>query len=63
MVIFIFGSFRQKIDFDLVLRSQHAFALLKAADHAVRHGKKKVTVIEFGVAGGNGIVFLEKYQK
>ena len=28
--VFIFGSFRQKVAFDLVLRPYHAFAILKA---------------------------------
>jgi hypothetical protein len=63
LFVYIFGSFRQKIDFDLVLRSQHAFALLKAADDAARYGKKRVTVIEFGVANGAGLFNMQVIAK
>jgi hypothetical protein len=52
----IFGSFRTKINFDLVLRSQHAYALLKSADYAKSLGVKSITVIEFGVAAGAGLL-------
>ncbi|MDA9979801.1 hypothetical protein N9E88_06035 [Gammaproteobacteria bacterium] len=63
LFVYIFGSYRKKIDFDLVLRSQHAFALLKAADYAVKHDKKKVTVIEFGVANGAGLYNIQAIAK
>lgn len=63
LFVYIFGSFRQKIDFDLVLRSQHAFALLKAADHAASNGKNRVTVIEFGVANGAGLFNMQNIAK
>ena len=63
LFVYVFGSFRQKIDFDLVLRSQHAYPLLKAADHAVSNGKKRVTVIEFGVANGAGLFNIQVIAK
>lgn len=51
-----FGSFRQRVGFDLVVRPHSAYGLLKAADLAKRHGIKEITAIEFGVASGAGIM-------
>jgi hypothetical protein len=50
-----FGSFRARAAFDLVLRPQHAFGLLKAADTAREIGASAVTAVEFGVASGAGL--------
>jgi hypothetical protein len=52
----LFGSFRQKVAYDLVLRHCNAFALLNAADQAKWHGLSTVSVIEFGVAAGAGLM-------
>jgi hypothetical protein len=54
--VVIFGSFRAKIEFDLILRCHHAYALLRAADDAKNLGLKSITVIEFGVASGAGLL-------
>jgi len=51
-----FGSYRAKVDFDLVVRQQYAFPILYAADAAKRYGYKTVTIVEFGVAGGAGLL-------
>ena len=59
----IFGSFRLKEAFDLVLRSQHAYGLLKAADDAKKNGKERVSVIEFGVANGAGLFNIQLIAK
>jgi hypothetical protein len=59
----LFGNLRRKIDFDLILRKQHAFALLNLADQARLLGHKKATVIEFGVAAGAGLLNLQKLSK
>jgi hypothetical protein len=56
LFVAIFGSFRTKIFFDLCIRQQHAFGLLTAADDARINGYKSVTVIEFGVANGAGLL-------
>ncbi len=53
-----FGSVRAKIYFDLLVRQQHAFGLLSAADNALVNGHKSVTAIEFGVANGVGLLNL-----
>lgn len=51
-----FGSTRAKIAFDLCVRQYHAFGLLCAAENALTLGYKRVTVIEFGVANGAGLL-------
>ena len=58
-----FGSYRQKIAFDLVVRQQHAYGLLKAADKAKSMGVKTVSVLEFGVATGAGLMNMERIAR
>jgi hypothetical protein len=52
----LFGSYKMKIACDLVVRQQYAFSLLKTAELALAQGLRSVTVIEFGVAAGAGLV-------
>ena len=52
----LFGSLRMKIAFDLVLRHHHSYAILEQADFAKNLGIKTVTLIEFGVANGAGLL-------
>ena len=59
----VFGTFRQKVKFDLVLRFQHATSLYMAADLAKENGYKSVSVLEFGVAAGAGLSNIEKISK
>lgn len=56
LLIAAFGSFRAKVDHDLVLRQHNAYCLLKCADYAKRQGSKTVSVLEFGVAAGAGLM-------
>ncbi len=56
LFVAVFGGFRTKVDFDLVIRQQYAFPILRAADFAVEWGYKKLTLIEFGVAAGAGLL-------
>ncbi|WP_033958999.1 hypothetical protein [Psychroserpens jangbogonensis] len=58
LFVFIFGSFRKKVAYDLVIRPQHAFGLLNAADQAKLRGFNEITIIEFGVANGAGLMNL-----
>lgn len=51
-----FGSFARKVEFDLVLRAPYAFGVLGAAQRARRYGIKEITVIEFGVSSGAGLM-------
>lgn len=51
----LFGSFRQKERMGLLQpRPSYAYGMLRAADIALWLGKKKITVIEFGVSVGMG---------
>lgn len=52
----LFGGFRRKVDFDLVLRPQYAFPILRAADLAREWGYRRLTLLEFGVASGAGLL-------
>ena len=54
--VYLFGSFRKKVAFDLVLRPHHAYGLLEAATNAKDQGLKQITVLEFGVANGAGLM-------
>ena len=61
--VYVFGSYRLKIYFDLVIRQQHAFGILYATEKAIKNGLKKLTIIEFGVANGVGLINLSKICK
>jgi hypothetical protein len=52
----LFGSYRTKVLFDLVPRIHHAFSILFAADIAKQYNIKTITLIEFGVAAGAGLM-------
>ena len=63
LFIYLFGSYRLKIFFDLVLRQQHAYGILFATEKAIKDGYKKLTIIEFGVANGAGLINISKICK
>jgi hypothetical protein len=50
------GDFRTRERYGLISRSNYLYGMLRAADVAKYFGKKGVTVIEFGVASGAGIL-------
>ena len=52
----LFGGLRSRVAFDLVLRQQHAYAILASADLARELGIREVTLVEFGVAAGAGLL-------
>jgi hypothetical protein len=56
VLVALFGSYRMKVAFDLVVRQQYAFPILYAADAARRYGYKCVTLVELGVASGAGLL-------
>lgn len=60
LFIAAFGSFKSKVDYDLVVRPQHAWGLLRAAEWAKFTGVSKLSAIEFGVANGTGLINLAK---
>lgn len=55
-----FGSYRRKIQWDLVVRQPYAYGVLKAADLAKENGLDAVTLVEFGVASGGGLMNMAK---
>lgn len=54
----LFGSVRQKIAYDLIPRHPYAFCIQAAADVARKYGIPKLTLLEFGVASGGGLLNL-----
>jgi hypothetical protein len=56
LFVWAFGSYRTKIDYDLVVRQNNAYGILKAADFARDHNIRTVSLIEFGVANGTGLL-------
>lgn len=56
LLVGIFGSFRHKVEHDLVPRAQNAFCILSAADQARQMGLSHLNILEFGVAAGAGLV-------
>jgi hypothetical protein len=54
----LFGSYRTKIAFDVVPRRHYAYCAMAAADLAKEHGLDSVTIVEFGVADGDGLLNL-----
>ncbi|WP_407557629.1 hypothetical protein [Winogradskyella sp. 4-2091] len=58
--VFLFGSFRSKVLYDLVLRPHHAYSILKAADQAKARGFTEISILEFGVAHGSGLMNMIK---
>ncbi len=63
LFVLLFGTYRQKINFDLVVRQQHAFSILKCAELAKKQGYSAVTLIEFGCANGAGLLNMAKISK
>jgi hypothetical protein len=54
----LFGGLRAKVAFDLIVRRQYAYGLLKAADEARARGIGRITVVELGVGSGTGFLNL-----
>src|SRR5262245_13456792 len=54
------GSFRTRLDYDIFPRPHYTYCLFQAALLAQRLGIERISVIEFGVAGGNGLLELER---
>lgn len=52
-----------KLDMQVVDRPNYAWCMMKAAELAQALGHSRVSAIEFGVAGGNGLKFMCDYAK
>lgn len=58
LFVALFGGFRSKAAFDLIVRHHNAYAILNCADQARALRLETVTLIEFGVAAGAGLLNL-----
>jgi hypothetical protein len=54
------GDLSTKIDYDVLDRPNYAYCLLHSARLARRLGHERISALEFGVAGGNGLIALEQ---
>ena len=61
--VFNFLSYDAKLRVRSVTRSQYGFGLLQAGRLATKLGIPKISAIEFGVAGGNGLLALEDHAR
>jgi hypothetical protein len=56
LLVALFGSFRAKVEHDLVIRQHNAYCILRCAEMAQLQGIRIVTLLEFGVAAGAGLI-------
>lgn len=56
-----FGSFRARLKANAFERPHYAYCVYHSAYLAKKLGYPSISIIEFGVAGGNGLVLLERY--
>lgn len=52
----IFGTFRARVAFDLIFPPAYAYCMLQAAEQARALGQSRITIVEFGVASGAGLL-------
>jgi hypothetical protein len=57
------GSTRTKVDYGILPYAHYAYGVFWAATLASRLGIPRISAIEFGVAGGQGLVALERNSK
>ncbi|MDB5194411.1 MAG: hypothetical protein JWN50_425 [Parcubacteria group bacterium] len=57
------GSFEQRVNLGAMPYAHYAYPLYQGAKLAKRLGHTRISTIEFGVAGGNGLVALEKIAR
>lgn len=58
---FRLGSVRDRLRIGAFERPYYAYCVYHSADLAKKLGYPEISVVEFGVAGGNGLVLLERY--
>ena len=61
--VFNFLSYEAKLRVRSITRSQYGFGLLHAGRLAARLGIPRISALEFGVAGGNGLLALEDHAR
>ena len=63
LFIYVFGGIKIKIFFDYYIRQHHAYCILKCAEEAKRLNINTISLIEFGVANGAGLMNISKLSK
>jgi hypothetical protein len=58
-----FGDYESKLKLGVISRPHYGYCLYNAAKLAVKLGYKKISAVEFGVAGGNGLVNFEYHAE
>ena len=53
------GSFKTRLDYDVFPRPHYAYCVYHAARQAHLQGIDRISIAEFGVAGGSGLIELE----
>ena len=56
-------SFKEKMNYDEIERPHYAYCMYNAAILAKQLGYSKISVIEFGVAEGKGLLVIEKHAQ
>lgn len=57
------GSFEFRYRIEALQRMQYAYILYQGAKLAAKLGQRRVSAIEFGVAGGRGLLCMERYAE
>jgi hypothetical protein len=60
---FKLGTFRDRVGVGAFERPHYAYCVYHSANLAKKLGYDAISVVEFGVAGGNGLVLLEEYAQ
>lgn len=60
---FKLGSYKQRLQIGAVARPIYGYLVYNSASLAMKLGLKRISIIEFGVAGGDGLVNLEYHCK
>jgi hypothetical protein len=55
------GSFEFRYRIEALQRMQYAYIMYQAAKLAAKLGQPRISVLEFGVAGGGGLLWMERY--
>jgi hypothetical protein len=56
VLVALFGSYRAKVAHDLIVRQHNAYCILQCADFARSMGLRTISMLEFGVAAGAGLI-------
>jgi hypothetical protein len=60
---FIGNDYPRRIKYGIDPRANYGYIVYQAADLARRLGEKRISVLEFGVAGGRGLLALEDHAR